>query len=109
MSAKIFNMYPRKGAITVGADADLVVWDPAASRTISSKTHHSNVDFNIFEGKTVQGIPSHTISKAKVVFKHGQLNVERGAGEYINRPAYPPVYEALHKLAESRAPVSVNR
>lgn len=108
-SAKIFNMYPRKGTITVGADADLVVWDPAASRTISSATHHSNVDFNIFEGKTVQGIPSHTISKAKVVFKHGQLDVKEGAGQYINRPAYPPVYEALQKLAESRAPAAVNR
>ena len=108
-SAKIFNMFPRKGTVTVGADADLVVWDPQASRTISAATHHSSVDFNIFEGKTVQGIPSHTISKGKVVFKDGQLNVEKGAGRHVDRPAYPPVYEVLQKTAEIRKPTSVNR
>ncbi len=108
-SAKIFNMYPRKGAVEVGADADLVVWDPEGTRTISASTHHSTVDFNIFEGKTVKGIPSHTISRGKVVWKDGQLNAEKGAGRYIERPAYPPVYEVLQKTAAANKPQPVIR
>jgi dihydropyrimidinase len=79
-AAKIFNIYPRKGSISVGADADIVVWDPAASKTISAKTHHQNIDFNIFEGMEVTGCASHTISRGKVVYANGELNVERGAG-----------------------------
>lgn len=108
-SAKIFNIYPRKGAVSQGADADLVVWDPEGTRTISAKTHHANVDFNIFEGKTVKGIPSHTISQGKVVWADGELNVERGAGRYINRPAYPAMYETIHKVVERNQPQPVVR
>uniref|UniRef100_UPI00356190A5 dihydropyrimidinase n=1 Tax=Amphritea sp. TaxID=1872502 RepID=UPI00356190A5 len=108
-AAKIFNIYPQKGSISVGADADIVIWDPEGTRTISAKTHHQNVDFNIFEGKTVKGIPTHTISRGKVVWANGQLNVEKGAGQYINRPAFNPVFDALSKQAELNAPVAVNR
>jgi dihydropyrimidinase len=108
-SAKIFNLYPRKGAVSVGADADLVIWDPEGTRTISASTHHSNVDFNIFEGKTVKGIPSHTISHGKVVWKDGQLNAVQGAGRYLERPAYPPVYEVLQKISAVNKPQPVIR
>lgn len=108
-AAKIFNIYPQKGSVSIGADADLVVWDPQGKRTISAKTHHQNVDFNIFEGKTVTGIPSHTISRGKVVWANGQLNVEQGAGQYINRPAFNPVFDALNKKAELNAPKPVKR
>ena len=108
-TAKIFNLYPRKGAIHVGADADLVLWDPEGTRTISAKTHHQQVDFNIFEGKTVRGVPSHTISQGKLVWADGDLRAERGAGRYVQRPAYPSVFEQLSKRAALCKPVAVNR
>lgn len=98
-AAKIFNIYPRKGAIAVGADADIVVWDPAATKTISAKTHHQNVDFNIFEGMTVTGLASHTISQGKVVYQDGDLRAAKGAGLYVKRPAFHPMFEALEKRA----------
>jgi dihydropyrimidinase len=108
-AAQIFNIYPRKGSITVGADADLVVWDPAASKTISAKTHHQNVDFNIFEGMTVKGGASHTVSGGKLVYARGELRVERGAGRHIDRPAYAPYYDAVRKQLELAVPQPVRR
>jgi dihydropyrimidinase len=91
-AAKIFNIHPRKGAIAPGADADIVVWDPKARRTISAKTHHQNVDFSIFEGMEVTGNPSHTIANGKVVFARGELRAVKGAGRYIKRPAFNPMF-----------------
>ena len=108
-AAQIFNLYPRKGSIGVGADADLVVWDPEGTRTISAKTHHQNVDFNIFEGMTVKGVASHTISQGKVVWADGKLDAVRGAGRYVPRPTFPPVFEALDRQNRLRAPKPVVR
>lgn len=108
-AAKIFNIFPRKGNISVGADADIVVWDPAASKTISAKTHRSNIDFNIFEGMTVQGCASHTLSQGKVVFADGELDVERGAGRYIEKAPFASYYDAMRKQAERRKPTAVRR
>ncbi len=108
-AAQIFNIYPRKGSVSAGADADIVVWDPAKTKTISAKTHLQNVDFNIFEGMTVTGSASHTISRGKVVFADGELNVERGAGRYVDRPAFAPFYDALQKQAQQAEPVPVQR
>ena len=107
-TAKIFNLFPRKGAIRVGADADLVLWDPQGSRTLSAATHHQRVDFNIFEGRTVR-IPSHTISQGKLLWAAGDLRAEPGAGRYVERPAYPSVYEVLGRRAERQRPVAVER
>ena len=108
-AAQIFNIYPRKGSVSVGADADLVVWDPAATKTISAKTHHQNVDFNIFEGMTVEGSASHTLSAGKGVYAGGDLRVERGAGRYVNRPPFASYFDALKKQAELSAPQPVRR
>ena len=108
-AAKIFNIYPRKGSVSVGADADLVVWDPAGTRIISAKTHHQRIDFNIFEGMEVKGIPSHTISQGNITYKEGQLRAIKGAGRYIKRPSFQPVFDALSKIAKSNRPKAVKR
>ena len=108
-AAQIFNIYPRKGSISVGADADLVVWDPAASKTISAKTHHQKVDFNIFEGMTVKGGASHTVSGGKLVYAKGDLRVERGAGKHVDRPAFASYYDAVKKQIELSTPRAVQR
>ncbi|WP_044619085.1 dihydropyrimidinase [Gynuella sunshinyii] len=108
-AAQIFNIYPRKGCIAVGADADMVIWDPAKSHTISATTHHQNVDFNIFEGRTVTGAPSHTISQGNLVYKDGELRVQEGAGKYIKRPAFPSIYDAVKKYNDMMKPTAVKR
>ena len=108
-AAQIFNIYPRKGSISVGADADIVVWDPEKTKTISAKTHHQNIDFNIFEGMEVKGCASHTISAAKVVYANGELKVERGAGRYVDRPPYSSFYQGLDVQAEKNKPKAVKR
>lgn len=108
-TAKLFNIYPRKGSISEGADADIVVWDPQGSRTISASSHHMNVDFNIFEGRTITGIPSHTLSHGKVVWRNGELHAERGAGRYIDRPPFAPVLKALARQTALNEPQAVKR
>ncbi|WP_374661136.1 dihydropyrimidinase [Inhella sp.] len=107
--AKLFNLYPRKGCVAVGADADLVLWDPSASKTISARTHRSKVDFNIFEGRTVTGLASHTISQGRVVYADGDLRAQAGVGRYIKRPAFGPNFQAVQRRAEVNAPNAVVR
>jgi dihydropyrimidinase len=90
-AAQIFNIYPRKGVIAAGSDADIVVWDPEGTRTISAKTQFAKGGFNVFEGRTVKGIPSTTVAAGKVVFHRGELRAVEGAGRHIDRPAFTPV------------------
>ncbi len=93
-TARIFNIYPRKGAIQVGADADIVIWDPKLSRTISAETHHQKVDFNVFEGMEVEGNAAVTLSRGEVAWEDGQLTTRQGAGRHVERPCFPPYWEA---------------
>ncbi|MDR2335918.1 MAG: dihydropyrimidinase [Burkholderiaceae bacterium] len=108
-TAKLFNVYPRKGFVGVGADADIVLWDPKATKTLSVKTQHSKGDFNIFEGRQVTGLPSHTISRGKVVYANGDLRAEKNAGQYFKRPAFGPNFQAVQKRAQDLAPAAVER
>ncbi len=108
-AAKIFNIYPRKGMITVGADADIVIWDPDKERTISKDSHHQNIDFNIFEGMTVKGANTVTLSQGKVVYKDGELRTVKGAGRYVDRPTFAPYYEAFKKQRKLNQPTAVDR
>ncbi|MBT3069105.1 dihydropyrimidinase [Rhodoferax sp. U11-2br] len=108
-TAKLFNLYPNKGSVSVGADADIVVWDPAGTKTLSAKTQFSKGDYNIFEGRTVKGIPSHTLSQGKLVFVQGDLRAERGVGRYIKRPAFNANFTASKLRADVMAVGAVKR
>src|SRR5262245_14689945 len=83
--ARIFGLYPRKGTIAPGSDADLVIYDPAATGTRSARTHHSKADRSIFEGFKVKGKPTVVVVNGRVQFKDGKLDVERGAGRFLKR------------------------
>jgi len=85
--AKLFGMYPQKGAIAVGSDADIVVYDPNRKRTISSKTHHMAVDYSCYEGRTVQGAADIVISRGSVIVRVGEFTGHKGAGRFIKRGA----------------------
>jgi dihydropyrimidinase len=108
-AAQIFNLYPRKGAIAVGSDADLVVWDPNASKTITTANSVSRVGYNVFEGRTVQGLPAVTIANGRLAWSHGDLRAVRGAGRYLKRPPFAPMFEALQRQAARHAPQAVQR
>jgi dihydropyrimidinase len=105
--AKIFNIFPQKGAIMAGADADIVIWDPAKTRTISAKTHHQNIDFNIYEGMEITGNAAITLSRGMVVWENDQLQTVRGRGQYVNRPCFAPFWDtqARRNLQDTRVPV----
>jgi dihydropyrimidinase len=108
-SAKILNMYPRKGAIAVGADADIVVWDPEATRTISARTQKSAIDYNVFEGIEVTGRPKMTLSRGRVAYEDGEVKAGTGDGRFVERPANAPVNKALSTWKELTAPRKVER
>lgn len=108
-AARIFNIYPRKGVIREGSDADLVVWNPNKTRVISRDTHHQKVDFNIFEGMEVKGVNTVTVSSGQVVFRDGQLYAEAGRGKYIARPLHSADSRALQLNSAMREATPVKR
>ncbi|MDD7911480.1 dihydropyrimidinase [Pseudovibrio exalbescens] len=107
--AKILNIYPRKGAILEGADADIVVWDPNRSKTISATSQQSVIEYNVFEGKEVTGLPRFTLTRGRVAIEENMVKAEPGKGEFIARDAYPAVHSALTKWKELTAPRKVER
>jgi dihydropyrimidinase len=91
-ASKLFGLYPRKGEIAVGSDADLVVFDPAYRGTISAKTHHVNCDYSGFEGVEIEGRPSVVLVRGKVQVREGEFVGERGRGEFLRRRPEGGVY-----------------
>ncbi|HZG66422.1 MAG TPA: dihydropyrimidinase [Herpetosiphonaceae bacterium] len=86
--AKLFGMYPKKGVIAPGADADIVVWDPEATHTIRAETQHQRTDYNLYEGKEVTGVPSMVLSRGRVLVRDGRWEGEQGAGRMVKRKQF---------------------
>ena len=83
--ARIFGLYPRKGAIAPGSDADIVVFDPTVRTTLSAATQHSRVDYNLFEGETGSGAPRTVMVRGTPVVQDGELVAEPGHGRFVAR------------------------
>ena len=86
--AKLFGLYPRKGTIAVGSDADLVIFDPDRKQTISAKTHHMRVDYSMFDGIEVTGMPDTVLSRGRVVVEGDKFLGRAGAGDFLKRALY---------------------
>ncbi|WCR09336.1 dihydropyrimidinase [Paracoccus stylophorae] len=108
-SAKILGMYPKKGAVLVGSDADLVVWDPQAEKTISAGSQQSAIDYNVFEGQKVRGLPRYTITRGVVAVTEGKIDSREGHGEFVPREPRGTVNRALSQWKELTAPRPVER
>ena len=98
--AKLFGLYPRKGTVAVGSDADLVVFDPNRKHTISAATHHSKSDYNLFEGTEVTGAPDLVLLRGHVLVEGDQLVAEPGTGQFVKRARFG------EQLASERAPAA---
>ena len=107
--AKILNCYPKKGAVLVGADADLVVWDPEKAKTITAKAQQSAIDYNVFEGKKVKGLPRVTLTRGHVAIHDGEVKTREGHGQFVAREARPAVNRALSQWKNLTAPRPVAR
>ncbi|MDA8251623.1 MAG: dihydropyrimidinase [Rhodospirillales bacterium] len=108
--AQILNIYPQKGAIVPGADADIVVWDPKLSKTIAAANQKSIIDYNVFEGFEVRGLPRYTLSRGEIVWSHGKNDQPRpGRGRFVARKPFPAVNQALSKWKDITAPRAVTR
>jgi dihydropyrimidinase len=89
--AKLFGLYPRKGTIAVGSDADLVIFDPDEQQVISAKTHHMRVDYSMFEGIQITGVPKTVLSRGLTVIDSGKFVGRPGAGQFVRRQTYSRV------------------
>jgi len=107
--AKILNCYPKKGAVLVGADADIVVWDPEKEKTIAAGTQQSAIDYNVFEGQHVKGLPRFTLTRGQVAVHDGEIRTQEGHGKFVKREGNGVTNKALSSWKELTAPRPVQR
>jgi len=84
-AAKMFGLFPKKGTIAVGSDADIVIFDANKDQTISVKTHHMNVDYSAYEGKTIKGAVETVLSRGSIVIDKGEFKGKSGNGQFLKR------------------------
>jgi dihydropyrimidinase len=87
-AAKIFGLFPKKGTIAVGSDADIVIFNPGREETISAKTHHMRVDYSAYEGRTVRGVTETVISRGNVIVENSVFKGTAGAGRFLKRSTF---------------------
>ena len=87
-AAKIFGLFPKKGTIAVGSDADIVIFDPNREKTISAKSHHMRVDYNAYEGRTVRGVTETVLSRGNVIVENGTFKGKAGSGQFLKRGTF---------------------
>ncbi|KAB2068175.1 hypothetical protein ES319_A08G013300v1 [Gossypium barbadense] len=96
--ARIFNIYPRKGAILVGSDADIIIFNPNSSFEINPRSHHSRTNTNVYEGRKGKGKVEVTISRGRIVWKDDELKVAPGSGKYIPMPPFGFLFDGIEKI-----------
>ncbi len=97
--ARLFGLFPRKGTIAAGADADIVVWDSEKPLTLSAATHHSNIDYNLYEGTEVIGAPEVVLVRGQVIVDHDELVAEPGSGQFLRRARFGEPLRARQRAA----------
>jgi len=107
--AKILGLYPKKGAVLVGADADLIVWDPSRKKTITAGKQQSAIDYNVFEGFEVEGLPRFVLTRGHVAVTEAALDARPGHGQFVGREPMGPVNTALSTWKQITAPRQVER
>ncbi|MEE8540876.1 MAG: amidohydrolase family protein, partial [Desulfobacterales bacterium] len=86
--AKLFGMYPQKGSVAIGSDADLVLFNPKARYHITAKKQHQNVDYTPYEGFKGRGVPQVVFSKGRIIVQNGKFTGEPGAGQFLKRKPF---------------------
>lgn len=103
-AAHAFNVYPQKGVVAVGSDADLVIFDPSSTTRFSASTHQSNNDVSVYEGRVVAGAVKHTISRGRVLFTAGSAPVcEPGTSRFVATPPFAPTLFPKHSTKYNTA------
>ena len=100
---------PKKGAVMVGSDADIVIWDPKGTKTITAKKQVSRFEYNVFEGNTCTSIPKTVLSRGRVAWEQGDMRAKPGDGDFVVRPPNAPVHVANAIWKGTKQPKPVQR